>query len=189
MDKAMREALLKILQNEADVDELLNTSRGVNQVVEDNDLMRRAAVAKGQTANYREVNTTKEGTPHLMATDRFVSGVANQVFTSEAWVDIKERVAKLESYDKRIMELERDNAQLRARVIELERADEEKVTERINSMPANNSFVIDLPSDSFSLTQPAHRAQVHNDPEQYKYSQALSSLSAMTALLKKDGGK
>lgn len=189
IDKAKFEALLQVLKDEDAVNELLSQSRQVNQVIEDNDLMRRSVQQKlGSTSNFRQVNPVKDNGNVLVATDRFVAGVADQVFTTDAWTNLVERVGKIETWEKRVVELEKDNAVLRARVVELERDMDEKVTERLHDMPANQYTVIDLPHNSVSLRQTDNQAVTHNDPTQYEYSQARAALQNLTQMLNKSEG-
>ncbi len=77
---------------------MVNTSRQVNEEIEQADLMRRHGNATTSPAisqvQYKE-GRASEG-EYFVATDKFVAGVAGNIIASEAWQTLQRKIEKLE---------------------------------------------------------------------------------------------
>jgi hypothetical protein len=187
MDKrALIEALNEVLKNEEAAEAMVNTSRAVNEEIEQTDLMRRTGIKpdvyKEGRANEGEV---------FVATDKFVAGVAANIIASEAFQTLQRQIAELQKKSEKLTEIERDNAILRARITELERDDDQKLERKLNDRPANRVRYIDLPDAAIVPATARGKAVVGNDEQRFNEVQAMSQVDSLMARLEKmtRGGK
>lgn len=189
--KRLLEALMKVLGDDEAANGILDTSRAVNEQIEESDLMRRTRGDMKASAGLNQVNL-RDSDERIVATDKFVAGVAAHVIASEAWQEVQRTVFELKEKLAQLPEMQRDNALLRARLTELERDEDDRLAEKISTRRANSITYIDLPENSF-VNQAQNRAVVSNNGAAFEESQAVAQLHSFVQKLQSDlvkkGGK
>lgn len=186
MDKdKLIEALLEVIKDKGAAEAMVNTSRAVNEEIEQADMMRRTGI---KPDSFKE-GRASDGEVYV-ATDKFVAGVAANIIASEAFQTLQRQIAELQKKSEKLLEIERDNAILRARITELERDDAEKLERKLNDRPANKVRYIDLPDASIVPTTRG-KAVVSGDVQRFEEVQAMSQVDSLMARLEKlaNGGK
>lgn len=185
MDKArLLEALMKALGDEEVASGILDTSRAVNEEIEASDLMRRTRGDMKKSEGYNQVNL-REGDERIVATDKFVAGVAAHFIASEAWQETQRTILELKEKVSQLPEMQRDNALLRARLTELERDEDVRLSEKISTRRENSITYIDLPENSF-VSQAQNRAVVSTGAAGYEETQAVAQLHSFVQKLQSD---
>jgi len=188
VDKArLLEALMKVLGDDEAASGILDTSRAVNEEIEASDLMRRTRGDMKTSAGYNQVNL-REGDERIVATDKFVAGVAAHFIASEAWQETQRTIAELQKKVAQLPEMQRDNALLRARLTELERDEDERLAEKISTRRENSITYIDLPENSF-VSQAQNRAVVSTNSAGFEETQAVAQLHSFVQKLQADLAK
>lgn len=194
MNEELKKVLTHLLGKETDVDELMRQIEDVNDTIVGEDMIRRNKGSKGDTkpavneGDLKATHLPTQGGQQVRITQRTLQAIADNILTSEAIVTMIERTEKLEQeYKQRMTDLENLVLKLQARVSDVERSEDERLTEKIHEMPANTVLTLDIP-DGYQVRNGRQHDIVPMTNGQHSVAEAKHELAGLFKQLRKQTG-